>query len=205
MRIGSLPYVAVDPVVACMGEMDICLDGKRHALFDHSERIWRGAVSPVPLTARATMEGRSGVRRIGIRRHAIVSDSLPGFAGFDLGPGSPELQFGVLGSCLAQTVPIQAALHDVPITTLEVEVSGLFDPRAGAEGYEDVPVHPQDLVYAAHVDSPADPDRIAALQARVEAACPILNLLRLPRAVRGHFLDASSIDRTDQSSKDSPA
>ena len=173
-----------------MSDIDLYLDEKRRALAARSRRIQRGAVSPVPLTARATVEGRSGVRRIGIRRHAIVTDSLPDFAGFDLGPGSPELQLGVLGSCLAHTVLIQAAFHDVPVTSLEVEVSGTFDPRAGAEGFEDVPVHPQDLAYEVRLVSPADPSIVQALQAPFEEACPILNLLRLPQTVSGRFTHA---------------
>ncbi|XYD11385.1 OsmC family protein [Methylobacterium sp. NMS12] len=170
-----------------MSTLDAYLDDKRRALADRAARIRRGAVSPVPLSARATVEGRSGARRISIRRHAVVTDSLPDFAGSDLGPGSPELQLGVLGSCLAHTVLIQAALQDLPIASLEVEVTGTFDPRAGAEGFADIPVHPQDLAYAVRIGSEADPARIEALQARVEAVCPILNLLRLPQAVTGRF------------------
>ena len=180
-----------------MSAIDLYLDEKRRALAARSAGIRAGVVSPVPLTARVTVEGRSGVRRIGIRRHAIVTDSLPDFAGFDLGPGSPELQLGVLGSCLAHTVLIQAALHDVPVASLEVEVSGTFDPRAGSDGYADVPVHPQDLTYEVRLVSPADPARVQALHALVEAACPILNLLRLPQAVGGRFTNAVPDSRAD--------
>lgn len=170
-----------------MSEIDLYLEDKRRALDSRQERVRQGKVSAVPLTARASVEGRSGVRRIGIRRHAIVSDSLPDFAGFDLGPSSPELQLGVLGSCLAHTILIQAALHDLPITSLEVEVAGTFDPRAGTEGFEDIPVHPRDLAYEVRLDSPAEPSTVQAFQARVEKACPILNLLRLPQSVSGRF------------------
>lgn len=180
-----------------MSAIDLYLEDKRRALAARGERILAGAVSSVPLAARVTVEGRSGVRRIGIRRHAIVTDSLPDFAGFDLGPGSPELQLGVLGSCLAHTVLIQAALHDVPVTSLEVEVSGIFDPRAGSDGFEAVPVYPQDLSYELRLDSPADPARVQALHAQVEAACPILNLLRLPQAVSGRLINAAPASRAD--------
>jgi uncharacterized OsmC-like protein len=171
-----------------MADIGAYLVVTRRARAARGPRIRRGEVAPVPLTARATVEGGSGVRRIEIRRHAIVSDSAPDFAGFDLGPGSPELQLGVLGSCLAHTILIQAALQAIPITTLEVEVTGTFDPRASADGFEDVPVHPQDLAYTVHIDSQADPAVIAALQVRVEKACPILNLLRQPQAIDGRFV-----------------
>ena len=188
-----------------MSDIDSYLDDKRRALASRNKRIRQGEVSAVPLTARATVEGRSGVRRIAIRRHAIVTDSLPDFAGFDLGPGSPEVQLGVLGSCLAHTVLIQAALHDLPITSLAVEVAGTFDPRAGTEGFEDVPVHPQDLTYVVHLDSPADPSTVQALQARVERACPILNLLRLPQGLSGRFSHTAPTARADEFSQETIA
>lgn len=188
-----------------MSDIDLYLDDKRQALAARALRIRRGEVSPVPLSARATVEGRSGVRRIAIRRHAVVTDSLPDFAGHDLGPGSPELQLGVLGSCLAHTVLIQAALRDVPVTALEVEVSATFDPRAGTEGFEHIPVHPQDLAYAVRLDSPADPVSVRALHEAVERACPILNLLRLPQAVSGHIRHSAPPSGTDPIETEIPA
>ncbi|WP_353890195.1 OsmC family protein [uncultured Methylobacterium sp.] len=112
-----------------MSDIDLYLDDKRRVLAERDARIRRGEVSPVPLSARATVEGRSGVRRIAIRRHAVITDSVPDSAGQDLGPGSPELQLGVLGSCLAHTVLIQAAQRNVPVSSLEVEVSASFDAR----------------------------------------------------------------------------
>ena len=75
-------------------------------------------------------------------------------------------------------------------------MTGTFDPRAGADGFEDIPVHPQDLAYTVQIDSPADPAVIAALQVRVEKACPILNLLRQPQTVGGRFVQG----RTSQES-----
>ncbi|MCJ2079652.1 OsmC family protein [Methylobacterium sp. E-016] len=170
-----------------MTDLNPYLAQKRTALDDRRARIERGAVGPVALRAEARIEGRSGVRRIRIREHAVISDSLPDFAGYDLGPGSPELQLGVLGSCLAHSFLIQAAAHGVPLDSLSVEVTATFDPRAGEAGYADVPVHPQDLAYTIRVASPASEAEIAALHDRVDRACPILNLLRGPQAIRGRI------------------
>jgi uncharacterized OsmC-like protein len=185
-----------------MAGVSVYLEEKRRAVAARSERIARGEVAPVALAARATVEGRSGVRRIGIRRHAIITDSLPDFAGDDLGPGSPELQLGVLASCLAHTVLIQAALTDVPITSLAVDVTASFDARAGSKGFEDVPVHPQDIAYEIHIGSPAEPATLRDLEARVARACPILNLLRLPQTVSGHLVRGDRDDSTDPTAKE---
>lgn len=170
-----------------MAGLNPYLAQKRAALDARRERIGRGEVAPVPLRAEAIVEERSGVRRIRVREHAVITDSLPTFAGDDLGPGSPELQLGVLGSCLAHSFLIQAAAHGVPLDGVAVEVTAAFDPRAGEPGYEDVPVHPHDVAYTIRIASPASTAEIEALHARLDRACPILNLLRGPQAIRGRI------------------
>jgi hypothetical protein len=49
------------------------------------------------------------------------------------------LQLGVLGSCLTPVFLIQAADQGIPLDSLDVEVTGQMDGRAGQPGYEDVP------------------------------------------------------------------
>ena len=142
-------------------------------------------VEPKTLRARADAAGRSGIRRIRIRDFQILTDSVADYAGYDLGPASPELQLGVLGSCLTHVFLIHAAKHDVPLDSIEVEVSGRIDPRAGKPGYENVPVNPQGIQYIVHLSSPADRATIDRLHEIVERACPILNLLQNPQVITG--------------------
>ncbi|MGW5685966.1 OsmC family protein [Nonomuraea sp. NPDC003754] len=145
---------------------------------------------PVPLRASVTAEGRSGVRRIRIRDFQILSDSGPDFAGYDLGPGSPELQAGVLGSCVTHIFLIKAAELEVPLDALSVEVEAEYDPRAQAPGTTDVPVYPQNFRYEVRIDSPASDDDLARLHAEVERVCPILNLIRHPQEIKGQVVRA---------------
>lgn len=141
--------------------------------------------SPHQLQASVRAEGRSGVRRIRIRDFQIISDSDFDFAGYNLGPGSPELQLGVLGSCLTHIFLIRAAERGVPLDSLEVEVSGQIDPRAGKPGYEDVPVYPHNITYKVHITSSASEAEIAEVHDAVERTCPILNLLANPQQISG--------------------
>jgi uncharacterized OsmC-like protein len=97
---------------------------KRKAFVDRGRRIADGSLAPVPLRAKATAEGRSGVRRIRVRDFQIITDSPPDFAGYDLGPSSPELVLAGLASCLNHSYLIQAAALEVPIESIEVEVEG---------------------------------------------------------------------------------
>lgn len=137
------------------------------------------------LQAHASVAGRSGVRRIRIRDFQVLTDSEADYAGYDLGPSSPELQLGVLGSCLTHVFLIHAAKHDVPLDSIEVDISARIDPRAGKPGFEDVPVNPHDIQYTVRLESPADRATIDRLHEIVERACPILNLLQRPQTITG--------------------
>jgi uncharacterized OsmC-like protein len=161
------------------------LTEKRQAIATRRAKINAHGAAPHTLAARVSAEGRSGVRRIRIRDFQVISDSGPDFAGYNLGPSSPELQLGVLGSCLTHVFLIQAADRGVPLDSLAVEVSGEMHPRAGQPGFEHIPVYPHNIQYTLHIQSPASTDEIAALHEAVERACPILNLLANPQQIAG--------------------
>ena len=170
---------------------------KRSALLARREQASQEPPQPHTLSANVRAEGRSGVRRIRIRDFQIVSDSGPDFAGYNLGPSSPELQLGVLGSCLTHVFLIQAADLEIPLDSLEVEITGQMDPRAGKPGHEHIPVYPHDINYTVHLESPASPERIAELHAAVERACPILNLLLNPQTISGTVDHQRTADSTE--------
>ncbi|MBP2549273.1 putative OsmC-like protein [Neorhizobium galegae] len=161
------------------------LSQKREAVLARRSRIRSGEAGAITLKAGATAEGRSGVRRIRIRDFQVITDSPPDFAGYNLGPSSPELLLGALSSCLTHTYLIHAADQGVPLETLEAEVSAVLDPRGGSEGHEAIPVYPHDIVYTVTLVSPASSAEIARVTAAVEAFCPILNLLKRGTKVVG--------------------
>jgi uncharacterized OsmC-like protein len=164
---------------------------KRQAI--EQRRLHAETTNPGPNTLRASTraEGRSGVRRIRIRDFQILSDSGPDFAGYDFGPSSPELQLGVLSSCLTHIFLIQAAQSNVPLDALEVEIQAQMDPRAGKPGFEQVPIYPHNITYTVSLSSPAPDAEIAALHQAVERACPILNLLINPQQITGKVLNTA--------------
>ncbi|QNB08880.1 OsmC family protein [Herbaspirillum frisingense] len=170
-----------------MTSLNHYLSEKRSAVLAREALIDAGNAGPTQLAARVTAEGRSGVRRIRIRDHQVISDSPPDFAGYNLGPSSPELQLGVLGSCVTHIFLIQAAHRQVAVDSLEVEVSGRIDPRGGRPGHEDIPIWPHDIGYVVHLESPAPAADVQALFEAVEATCPILNLLKNPQQIRAEL------------------
>ena len=70
-----------------MSTLNEYLGQKRQAVLVRNARDPQ-TVTPVKLRAHVSAEGRSGVRRIRIRDHQVVSDSPADFAGYDLGPVS---------------------------------------------------------------------------------------------------------------------
>lgn len=142
---------------------------------------------PARIGARVTAEGRSGIRRISVRGFQILSDSPPDFVGYDLGPSSPEIALGALGSCLTHTWLIQSAVHGLALDSLSVEVTGQLDLRTGTSGHDDVPPEPHDLGFTVHLETDARPELIEQVRRAVDRACPILNLLRKPQTIQGRL------------------
>jgi hypothetical protein len=114
----------------------------------------------------------------------VISDSEADFAGYDLGPSSPELQLGVLGSCLTHTFLIQAA-------TLACR-STRWSWRSPASSIR-APVLPDSRMFrsirtrfAMPFSSPPPLRRPRSVCCgRRERNCPILNLLRQPQVIAG--------------------
>jgi uncharacterized OsmC-like protein len=143
------------------------------------------------LKANVRALGRSGVREIRIRDFQVISDSPSDFAGYNLGPASPELQLGVLGSCITHITLIQAAERELRIDSVDVEVTGEQHPLAQQPGFENVPIFPHNIRYTLDIVSPEPLEAIRALHEAVEAVCPIYNLLKNPQTIVGELRHVS--------------
>jgi uncharacterized OsmC-like protein len=166
---------------------------KREALLARrAEAAENPEIQAFEIKANVEAAGRSGVRRINIRQFQILSDSGPELAGYSFGPGSPELQLGVLGSCLTHIFEIQAALNEVVLDSLAVEITANIDRRTGP-GFENVPVYPHNIRYTVTLESPESDERIAFLHAEVERTCPILNLLLNPQTIEGVVINTAKV------------
>lgn len=166
---------------------------KRAAIQARESAIAAGTLAaPVVLRAHSVAEGRSGVRRIRVRNHQILSDSQADYAGYDLGPGSPELVLGVFASCLTHVFEVVAARLAIPLDEIRVEVCGQVEPRAGRPGFEDAPREPHNITYQAFISSPAPSDQIDALYRTVEEECPLLALFTNPQTIVGSLVHTHS-------------
>lgn len=136
------------------------------------------------LTAVSTLSHENFARPTRMGAFEMVSDSGVALGGQALGPSAPEMLLGALASCLVHTYLLQSVLMNIPITHVEVEVTGKID-LTGVVGlpYEQPP-QMQDITYTAKVDSPADPEAIQRIHDEVEATCPVLNTIKYPVEVK---------------------
>lgn len=171
-----------------MSTLNEYLAQKRDAVLAQRAKVETGEAGARSIQAQVTAEGRSGIRHIRIREHHVISDSPYDFAGYNLGATSPELQLGVLGSCLTHIFLIQAAAQGVPLDELAVEVSGQMDARAGRPGYEEIPIYPHNITYTVHIKSSASTAELEDLHKSVERVCPIFNLLLQPQNITGRLV-----------------
>ena len=101
-------------------------------------------------------------------------------AGYDLGPRSPEVLLGALGSCISHTVLIQAAVDGIPIESLVIDVSADIDSLAGNS---DVRTPLKNLAFEVQVESSAPPEAFTRINELLPEICPVLNVITCPQTV----------------------
>lgn len=93
--------------------------------------------------------------------------------GNDAGPGPSVLQRGALGSCLAIGYAKWAAVMNVPIDSIEIEVEAEVDAR-GSYGIDNVAPGYKGLRYTVFVDSPASEEAIREMIEKADKHSPVL-------------------------------
>jgi hypothetical protein len=156
---------------------------RRRAALKLLEETPDEELQPITLSVRTTAEQRSGVRRIRIRGHQIISDSDYSFAGYSLGPGSPESTLTVIASDIADTYLSQAALRGVRIDSLGVSIGSRRDSVASVERI----VYPHNLLYTIYVTSPATGEQLEELRQLTEEHSPVFNLASTKQTVTGNI------------------
>lgn len=153
---------------------------RRLAALKLLEKTPDDQLRPVKLQARTTAEQRAGVRRIRIRGHQIISDSDYSFAGYSLGPGSPESALTVIASDIADTYLSQAALKGVPLDSLGVSITTLPDSVPPAKRI----VYPHNIRYTIYVKSPATDKQLEELRQLTEQHSPIFKLVSNKQVIK---------------------
>jgi uncharacterized OsmC-like protein len=136
------------------------------------------------IEATVVSDDRTGVRKLRIRDWQFIGDSGPDFGGANLGPSSPELLCGVIGTCLAHTYLIGAAVLGVPVDRVVVRVSAENNDARFLGIETPDPAVPFNLTAYVTLDaSDASADAVAALHRYASERCPLSNLIRTANPV----------------------
>ncbi|MBW7883067.1 MAG: OsmC family protein [Caldilineaceae bacterium] len=164
--------------------LDAYLERKQRVLAERSnDYVAAPDKAMVRLTASSWVAGTTGARPVQMGQTRFISDAAPALAGNALGPTAPEMLLGALASCLVHTYLIQAALLDIPLDQVDVEVQGALDMRGVVGLPASSPPQMEQITYQARISSPAETQVLERLHVAVEETCPVLNTLRLPTAV----------------------
>jgi uncharacterized OsmC-like protein len=109
----------------------------------------------------------------------MLVDEPESFAGGGLGPNPLEAMLAGVGSCLAITAVVTAALLGVGIRSLRIDVCADVD-LAGFYGITDEQKAFERLVCEVTLETDAPPEQAAELTRLAEARCPGLSAIRLP-------------------------
>lgn len=94
--------------------------------------------------------------------------------GNDVGPGPGILERGALGSCLAMGYSQRAAVLEIPIENIEVEIESDFDAR-GALYIDDRNPGFEKIRYKVFIESPASEEEIMQVIEETDKHSPVLD------------------------------
>ncbi len=157
---------------------------KRQSMAAAAAARPHGADWSETVEARVIADDLTGVRKLRIRGWEFIGDSGPAFGGWSLGPNSPELLCGVLGTCLTHTYELGAAMLEIPVDRIEVRVTALNNDARFLGIETSDPRLPWEITAYVTIDAPeATPDQHAALHRYAHERCPLTNLIRTANAV----------------------
>jgi putative redox protein len=144
-----------------------------------------GQIPAASATFAAYTRLEAGFRTLAqIRQFQLTVDEPAELGGTDAGPNPVELVLAALGTCQEIVYAAYAALLGVELRHVAVEVSGKLDPR-GFFGVAEVDPGFSEVSYTVQLESPTDPERVAALVRAVQEHCPVLDILKRPLLVTG--------------------
>jgi len=130
------------------------------AVFKSSTRLVRG------LECEATS-----------RDFAMTIDEPEMLGGTDKGPNPVEVILSAFGTCQEITYRLFADKMDIPMTGIEVDVSGNIDLRGFFAVDDGVRAGYTNISATVRIESTASDEDIARLKEAVDAHCPVLDII----------------------------
>ncbi len=122
------------------------------------------------------------------RKFIVTADSPPGLGGVDAGPSAPELLLAALAHCVTAGIATNAALFDVPIDALNIEMDAAIDLR-GVFGHDkSVRNGISEISYTVTIQSPAPEDKVRRCKETIDRKSPVADTIANPVKISSRFV-----------------
>lgn len=151
-----------------------------------------GQIQKSPVQADAQFKARARLdegflARIAIRDFDLISDEPPSLGGTNRGPNPVELVLGALAACQEIVISAYAAVLEIKLDGVDVEVKGNLDLR-GFLNVADVRPGFNSVEYSTTIrTSETDRTKLQQLVHFAEKKCPVYDILTNPVNVTGQF------------------
>ena len=139
------------------------------------------------LVFRAETELNENVRCIARVREfgPLVVDEPTDLGGANAAMNPVELVLAAFGTCQEIMYAAYAAVLDIPLTEVKVDVKGYLNLQGLLGLDSSIPPGYQKIIWETRISSPADEVSLRDLVATVEKTCPLLDIIRRPIEASG--------------------
>jgi uncharacterized OsmC-like protein len=122
------------------------------------------------------------------RKFVVTADAPPGLGGYDAAPAAVEVLLASLAGCVTSGIAANAALFDVPIDALDIELEADIDLR-GVFGHDkSVRNGFSDIRYTVTIQSPAPEEKVRRCKETIDRKSPVLDSLAKPVSITSSFV-----------------
>lgn len=122
------------------------------------------------------------------RKFVVMADAPPPLGGVDSGPAGTEVLLIALAGCISSGISANAALFDVPIDGLEIDMEADIDLR-GVFGHDkSVKNGFSDIRYTVTIKSPAAEDKVRRCKETIDRKSPALDTIVNPPKITSTFV-----------------
>jgi uncharacterized OsmC-like protein len=145
----------------------------------------RGTKTLVEVGEHQGVSGRATPRT---RRFVMTADAPPGLGGVDAGPAAVEVLLGALAACLTSGIAANAALFEVPIDGLDIDMEADIDLRGLLGHDKSVRNGFSEIRYTVTIESPAPEDKVRKCKETIDRKSPVLEALTTPVKMSSRFV-----------------
>ena len=122
------------------------------------------------------------------RRFVLMSDAPPGLGGVDSGPAAVEVLLMALAGCVTSGIAANAALFEVPIDGLDIEMEADVDLRGLLGHDKSVRNGFSDIRYTVTIHSSAPEEKVRRCKETIDRKSPVRDAITAPVRVTSSFV-----------------